>query len=162
MVKKYQDEIVPQGGRVYQIEDIPNGDTCHILDVTEYTQVGAEFHAADVNAACLLEANHQKVNTVHQITTPNTATENIKFIATAAYARGDTFTLNGVELTAKMLNGKPLADGHFGQGAMVTCLLANNVLWFEGGCGAVLVDDTTGVAYRLGINNGKLYIKEDE
>lgn len=160
--KKYQDEIPPYGGRVYQIQDIQGGDTCHILDVTQYEQVGTEFHAADVNAACLLEADHSKTGTVHALTTPNTDTENIKFRATADYAKGDTFTLNGTAVGALTISGRALESGYFKSGAMVRCLLCRGNLYFEGGAAPVIVDDTTGAIYFLGINNGKLYVKEDE
>lgn len=160
--KHYLDEIPPSGGRVYEIVDIPNGDTCHIHDVTEYEQVGTQFHAADVNAACLLEADHAKSGTVHVMTTPNTDTENIKFRATAAYVKGDTFTLNGTACPAQTISGRPLESGYFKAGAMVHCILSRGTLWFEGSRAPVLVDDTTGTVFTLGVNNGKLYIKEDE
>lgn len=159
--KHYQDEIAPASGRVYEIVDIPNGDTCHIHDVTEYEQVGSEFHAADVNASCLLEADHEKAGTVHALTTPNVDTENIKFRATAPYVKGDTFTLNGTAYPAQTISGKPLETGYFKQGAMVHVLLSYGTLWFQGSSNNALVDDTTGAVYVLGVNNGKLYIRED-
>lgn len=159
--KKYQDEIAPSAGRIYEIVDIPNGNTSRILDVTEYEQVGTEFHAADVNAACLLEADHAKAGTVHALTTPNVDTENIKFRATAPYVKGDTFTLNGVACPVQTISGRPLETGYFKAGAMVHCLLSRGTLWFQGSAAPVLVDDTTGDVFLLGVNNGKLYIKED-
>lgn len=160
--KKYQDEIAPASGRVYEIVPIPNGNTSRIMDVTEYEQVGSEFHAEDVNAACLLEADHAKSGTVHALTTPNVDTQNIKFRATAAYVKGDTFTLNGTACSAQTISGRPLESGYFKAGAMVRCLLSRGTLWFEGGAAPVLVDDTTGAVYLLGVKDGKLYIKEDE
>ena len=45
---------------------------------------------------------------------------------------------------------------------MVNCILSRGTLWFEGSRAPVLVDDTTGAVFTLGVNNGKLYIKEDE
>lgn len=161
-VKHYMDDIVPADGRTYQIVDIQGGDTCHILDVTQYSQRGTEFHAADVNAGCLLETEYSKAGTVHKLVTPNEDTENIKFRATADYNKGDTFTLNGTAVDALTVSGRKLESGHFKSGAMVSCLLSRGTLYFEGSRAPVIVDDTTGAIFTLGIDNGKLYIKEDE
>lgn len=160
--KHYMDDIVPADGRTYQIMPITGGDTCKIVDVTQYEQVGTEFHKGDVNAVCLLEADHSKAGTIHALTTPNTDTENIKFRATADFHKGDSFTLNGTAMDIATISGRPLESGYFKTGAMVHCLLSRGTLYFEGSKAPVIVDDTTGALYTLGINNGKLYIKEDE
>lgn len=155
-VKHYKDEIPPSGGRTYKV----NGVVSTIEDTTAYQQEGSGFGAADVNAACVLECNYSKSGTVHSLTTENTATENLKFYATAAFNRGDIFTLNGAAIAAKTLNGEALDTNFFKANSMVECLLRNSTLFFMGQ-NKTIVDDGDGTAYRFGLENGYLYIEED-
>lgn len=155
-VKHYVDEIPPSGGRTYKI----NGVASTVEDVTAYQQEGSGFGAADVNAACVLECNYTKNGRVHELTTQNTTTENLKFYATAAYNRGDTFTLNGTAITAKTLNGEALDTNFFKANSMVECFLRNGTLFFMGQSRSI-VDDENGGAYHFGLENGYLYIEED-
>lgn len=157
-VKHFVDEIPPTGGRVYQI--VTNGTTSTITDVTSYQQEGAGFGAADVNATCILECNYAKVGNVHQLTTQNTTSENIKFFSTAAFTRGDTFTFNGTPVAAKTLDGEALDTNFFKANTLVECFLKNNALHFMGQSKSIK-DDVEGTAYRLGIENGIMYIEED-
>lgn len=98
--------------------------------------------------------------TVHQLVTQNATSENIKFFATANYNRGDTFTFNGVAVTAKTVDGFALDNGFFKANTLVECFMENSVLYFAGQS-KTIKDDTDGTAYRVGIDNGKLYIEED-
>lgn len=157
-VKHYRDDIPPSTGRVYKITT--NGDKSTITDVTEYQQVGSIFGADDVNCACVLECNYTKNGTVHALTTANLLSENIKFFATAPFGRGDTFTLNGVAVTARTTDGKALDSNFFIANTIVECFRKDDILYF-GSSGKSIVDDTTGVAYHLGIDNGQMYIEED-
>lgn len=157
-VKHYVDEIPPSTGRVYRIET--NGATSKITDVTEYDQVGSGFSASDVNRACVLECNYVKSGTVHKLVTDNTTSENIKFFATSAFTRGDTFTFNGAVVTARTTDGRGLDTNFFAANTIVECYRKGNVLFF-GSSGRSIVDDTTGVAYHLGLDNGMMYIEED-
>lgn len=157
-VKYYVDEIPPVSGRVYQI--VTNGQTSTITDVTNYNQEGSGFGAADVNAACVLECNYSKSGTTHQLVTQNSASENIKFFATQDYKRGDLFTFNGASITAKTVDGSAPDNGFFKANTIVECFLKNGVLYFAGQS-KTIKDDTSGTAYRLGIDNGILYIEED-
>lgn len=60
---------------------------------------------------------------------------NIKFVADAAYAEGDTITVNGQLVTAQTQDGAPLADGAWASGATVVCWLDGTTLNFKGGGG---------------------------
>lgn len=156
-VKHYVDEIPPSGGRTYKI----NGTASTIEDVTVYQQEGSGFGATDVNAACVLECNYSKNDTVHTLTTQNTASENLKFYATAAYNRGDTFTLNGTAITAQTLNGEALDTNFFKANSMVECFLRNGALFFMGS-NRTIVDDTDPTnVFRIGISEGFVYLEED-
>jgi len=157
-VKHYVDEIPPASGRTYRIE--VNGDNSKIVDTTQYQQNGTGFGANDVNCACVLECNYSKSGTVHRLTTENTASENIKFFATAAYSRGDTFTFNGTAVTAQTTDGQALDTNFFKANTVVDCFKRGNVLYFASSSKSI-VDDATGTAYHLGIENGIMYIEED-
>lgn len=139
-VKQFVDEIPPETGRKYNITTQDGEST--IEDITIYEQEGTRFGSADVNATCILECNHTKSDTVHALTTQNTTTENLKFIATADYVHGDTFTLNGTAITARMPDGNALSDGFFKMGAVVFGFVRGTNIYFVGGCGyAVSVVD---------------------
>ena len=156
-VKEYVDAI-PNGGRTYSINI--NGDKSTITETTVYEREGATFGATDVHSTCVLECNYSKSGTVHKLTTPNQGSENIKFFATSAFTRGDTFTFNGVAVTARTTDGRGLDTNFFIANTIVDCYRKGNILYF-GSSGSSIVDDSTGEAYHLGIDNGKMYIEED-
>jgi hypothetical protein len=158
-VKHYVDEIPPQSGRVYQI--VTNGTTSTITDVTVYQQEGAGFGSSDVNAACVLECNYAKSGTVHQLTTQNSTSENIKFFATAAYNRGDTFTFNGTAVEAKTVDGAALDTNFFKANTLVVCLLKESVLYFPSQSKALVDDNDATNVFRIGLADGMLYVEDD-
>ena len=155
-VKKYVDEIPPSTGRTYEI----NGTKSTIKDTTVYEQEGTGFGAADVNSTCVLECNYTKSSTVHKLTTENTTSENIKFFATSGYVRGDTFTFNGAIVTAKTTNGEMLGTNFFVANTIVECRKRGNVLYFASASKSIPDDNSTS-AYRIGIENGIMYIEEE-
>lgn len=157
-VKHYVDEIPPSTGRVYRIET--NGNTSTIIDETEYQQKGTPFGANDVNCACILECYYAKNGTVHALTTNNIESENIKFFATADFNRGDTFTFNGTPVVAQTTDGQTLGTNFFKANSIVECRKKGNVLYFASSNKSI-VDDKTGTAFRLGIENGIMYIEEE-
>lgn len=157
-IKHYLDDIPVSEGRVYVITT--SGGKSTIKDVTEYEQKGSSFGAGDVNCIGVLECNYSKKGTVHALTTENILSENIKFFATSAFTRGDTFTFNGVAVTARTVDGKNLDTNFFVANSIVDCFRKDNNLYF-GSSGKSIVDDTTGVAYHFGMKNGQLYIEED-
>lgn len=156
-VKHYVDEIPPSTGRVYRIET--NGNTSTIIDETEYQQKGTPFGANDVNCACILECYYAKNGTVHALTTNNIESENIKFFATADFNRGDTFTFNGTPVVAQTTDGQTLGTNFFKANSIVECRKKGNVLYFASSNKSI-VDDKTGTDFRLGIENGIMYIEE--
>lgn len=158
-VKHYVDDIPPSTGRVYRIET--DGEKSKITDVTEYEQEGSIFSANDVHRTCVLECDYAKNGTVHALTTPNTASENIKFFATAAFNRGDTFTFNGTAVTAQTTDGQALGKNYFKANTVVECRKRGNVLYFGSGSSHI-VDDTNGKSYRIGIENGNMYIEDGD
>lgn len=88
----------------------------------------------DIGAASVRDGvglyTHRKSGTVHALTGSG---DNIRFLATADFAAGDTFTVNGVPCTAKTLGGDSLWAGFFKTGAMVVCWKSEGGLTFNGG-----------------------------
>lgn len=154
-VKHYVDEIPPSTGRVYEIT--PDGNKSRIEDVTEYEQEGTGFGANDVNCTCVLECNYAKSGTVHQLTTENTTSENIKFYATSTFYKGDTFTFNGKAVTAKTMDGLPLGNKFFTYYTIVECRKRGDVLYFANS--KSIGDDKTTASYRIGVEDGNMYIE---
>ena len=74
--------------------------------------------------------SHRKSGTVHELTG---AGENIRFVAAADFAAGDTFRVNGTTCTASTTGGDPLWTGFFHAGATVVCYRTGNALTFNGG-----------------------------
>ena len=157
-VKHYVDEIPPSTGRTYAIT--VDGSNSKITDTTVYEQIGSGFGSGDVNSTCVLECNYAKVGTVHQLTTLNSSSENVKFYATSVFTKGDTFTFNGVPVTARTTDGKELNTNFFVANTMVECFRKDGILYF-GNSGKSITDDRTGESYHFGIENGLLYIEED-
>lgn len=157
-VKHYVDEISPSTGRVYEI--ITDGNTSKIIDKTNYEQVGSGFGATDVNSTCVLECNYAKNGTVHELTTENTKSENIKFYATAGFNSGDTFTFNGTKMAVFTMDRQPLSANFFVRNSIVECRRRGSVLYFTSPSKSI-IDDSTGKAYRFGIENGAMYIEGD-
>ena len=97
--------------------------------------VGAKaLTAADVGAASAAQGMatyiHSKSGTVHNLTGSG---ENIRFVAGADFAAGDTFSVNGAACTAKTAGGDALWAGFFKKGAVVVCWRTGNALTFNGG-----------------------------
>ena len=85
-----------------------------------------------INENAFMTYLHSKSGTNHELTLAGGNT-NIKFIATANFAAGDTFTVNGTEVTAKMPDGNDLSDGYFISGAVVIGFLNGSTIYFVGG-----------------------------
>lgn len=81
-----------------------------------------------------------KVGTVFQIVRTNTDLAVMRFVATANYAAGDTFTVDGVSVTATAMNGTALPAGAFVINQSVECILNGTVLTVVGVGGITSVD----------------------
>lgn len=87
-----------------------------------------EDYAAVENALGVY--THTKSGTVHSLTGKG---DNIRFVATADFAAGDTVQVNGVTCTASTMSGDALWAGFFKSGAVVVCYKNGNSLNFNGG-----------------------------
>lgn len=73
---------------------------------------------------------HKKSGTEHVLTGSG---NNIRFVAAADFAAGDTFRVNGTGCTARTVGGDALWAGFFRAGAVVVCYRTGNALTFNGG-----------------------------
>lgn len=79
-------------------------------------------------------ATATKVGTVHQIVRVNSNCAMLRFVATANYASGDTFTVDGASVTATSVSGEALPAGAFVINQSVLAILNGSVLTvFAGG-----------------------------
>ena len=69
-----------------------------------------------------------KVSNVHQIVRVNSNCNMLRFVATANYAAGDTFTVDGASVTATAVSGEALPAGAFVINQSVLCILNGSVL----------------------------------
>ena len=73
-------------------------------------------------------ATDTKVGTVHQLVRTDSSCNMFRFIATANYAAGDTFTVDGASVTATAMDGSSIPAGSFVINQSVVCILNNLVL----------------------------------
>ena len=97
------------------------------------TQIAPNFTAIDsdlkdVSDAAITTATHTLAGTVHQIVRDDADRAVIRFVATADMATGDTFTVDGVSVTARLVNGEALQTGAFKINNCVECVLVGTVL----------------------------------
>lgn len=81
-----------------------------------------------------------KVGTVFNIVRTNTDLAVMRFVATANYVAGDTFTVDGVAVTATAMNGTALPTGAFVINQSVECILNGAVLTVVGVAGITSID----------------------
>lgn len=92
----------------------------------------AEDFALSENGLPTVEAS--KSGTVFQI--DSVGTQQFILVPDADYAEGDTFTIAGRSVEAKLPNGTSLPGNFFIAGAKIICLLNNDTLYFAAGSGA--------------------------
>lgn len=73
-------------------------------------------------------ATHTKTGTIHTLSFIDTTVPMIRFQATADFNTNDTFTVNGLSVSALTVAGESLPDGAFVIGSMVLCELRDNLL----------------------------------
>jgi hypothetical protein len=77
----------------------------------------------------ILEYTHEKNGAVHELTGTG---GNIKFTATAGYALGDTFSVNGAACAVRTTDGgEGIENGAFAAGAVVSGFLVDGVLYLN-------------------------------
>ena len=73
-------------------------------------------------------ATELKGGTIHAITRSNRDASMFRFVATSDFVAGETFTVDGVQVTAYTTNSEPLATNAYRIGASVIACLVGTVL----------------------------------
>ena len=125
--------------------NIPTGtDTVNLL-----TQCYPNFSALDgylktVADTGVTVATATKVGTVFQLVRTNSDLMVIRFVATGNYNAGDTFTVDGVAVTATAVDGTSLQSGSFVINQSVLAILNGSVLTvYAGGASAPNASDVS-------------------
>lgn len=97
--------------------------------------------------------------TVHAITRTVKSASMFKFTAISNYTSGDTFTVDGVQVTALLTSGEALGTGAYIIGSEVLCSLKDTLLtvYTQGGTVKIAED-----AEKLGGNLPEYYAKQSE
>lgn len=116
-----------------------------IQDVPNYEKIDEQMYLNSI--ASIGQAVELKSGTVHAITRENPDASMFRFVATSRYDEGDTFTVDGVQVTGLLTDGTTLADGAYVINANVLCCLVGTVLTLYTVAGAI---QTAQNALKLG------------
>ena len=119
-------------------EDLYNHLT---IDNPNMDAIDTAMHNNQQAATCT--ATHSKVGSVHTLTRQGGKSPMFRFVATAAFAAGDTFTVDGQAVTAALPDGSGLSAGAFVINANVLCCLVGTQLTVYTVAGAGSVDADT-------------------
>ena len=101
--------------------------------VNPLTQIFPNFTSLDtilrnIANTGITTATEVKTGTVHALTRADTAVSMIRFQAVSRFDSGDTFTVDGVSVTATLPDGETMPDGGYIIGSMVLCELRDTQL----------------------------------
>lgn len=92
-------------------------------------------NAGDIDTAMKAISDHSvgtatelTTGTVHALTRADTDRNVFLFVATSNYTTGDTFTLDGAQVSALTPDGQPLATGSYVIGSSVLCALHDTLI----------------------------------
>lgn len=108
---------VPVGADIVNplVQDFPNWDSLDTI-------------LRNVANTGVTTATHTKAGTIHTLSFSDTTVPMIRFQATADFNVNDTFTVNGLSVSALTVSGESLPAGAFVIGSMVLCELRDNLL----------------------------------
>lgn len=97
------------------VQDVPNYET---IDDAMY----------DNKCASIGIATELRTGTVHALTRQNEDAPMFRFTASSNYASGDTFTVDGVQVSALLVDGTPLPNMAYIIGSEVLCVLKGTLM----------------------------------
>lgn len=120
--------------------------------VNPLTQVNPNFEAIDEQMkknedAGVSTATELLTGSIHGLTRANADASMFRFTATSNYTAGDTFTVDGIQVTALTPTGEALGNGSYIIGSEVLCCLKGTLLTMFLSGGSVTVADN---ALKLG------------
>lgn len=110
-----------------------------VVDVPNYEKIDEVMH--DNELASVATATELLTGTVHALVRAKTNPV-FRFVATANYTAGDTFTVDGVQVTALLVTGEALGSGAYVIGSNVFCILTGTLMTVltNGGTAAIAAD----------------------
>ena len=97
-----------------------------IQDNPNYSAIDTALY--DNKLRVIGNATHVKTGTNHAITLTDSDIAAFKFVATGDYATGDTFSVDGVTVTARVANGSSIPTGAFRINSTVEAILDGTIL----------------------------------
>ena len=104
-----------------------------VHDVANYEKIDEIMKANE--SASISKATELLTGTVHAITRDKQGSPMFRFVATSVYTTGDTFTVDGNQVTALTTTGEPLTSGAYIIGSNVLCCLTGTLLTLFVGVG---------------------------
>lgn len=109
--------------------NIPTGtDAVNLLTQNYPNFTSLDSILKTIELTGITTATCTKVGTVFQLVRTNSAINVIRFVATGNYAAGDTFTIDGVAVTATAVDGSSIPGGAFVINQSVMAILNGSVL----------------------------------
>lgn len=114
----------------YELKQYEGSDTFNPLqvDVPNLTTIDGAMHTNAINS--IPTATHILSGTVHAIVRSNPDAPMFRFVATADFTFGDSFTVDGIAYTAQLTDGQQLNTNAFVEDANVLCCLEGSELTF--------------------------------
>lgn len=128
-----------------------------IQDVPNYEKIDEQMFLNSV--ASVGQAVELKNGTVHALTRENPDASMFRFVATSKFDRGDTFVVDGVQVTGLRTDGKALDDGAYVINSNVLCCLSGTVLTLFVASGDVVTAEN---ALKLGGEEPSYYGKASD
>ena len=112
----------------YELNLVEGSDLVNplIQDVPNYEKIDEQMYLNSI--ASIAQAVELKSGTVHALTRDNPDAAMFRFVATSRFDSGDTFTVDGIQVTGLLTDGTPLSDGAYVINANVLCCLVGTVL----------------------------------
>ena len=97
-----------------------------VIDKPNYIAIDAQMKLNE--DAGVGTATEIKTGTVHALTRANGDNNTFRFVSTSVFNSGDTFTVDGVSVTALLPSGEALPDAAYAIGCNVLCILTSTEL----------------------------------
>lgn len=117
------------------------------VENVNFESVDEIMYGLDANS--IATATELKSGTVHALTRNNPHPRFFSFVATSNYTSGDTFTVDGTQVSALSVSGEALGTGAYVINSTVLCSLVGTVLTVYGVTNVTVADDSNKLGGEL-------------
>lgn len=128
-----------------------------VTDVPNFEAIDEQMYKNQASSVGL--ATELLSGTVHELSRENGDTSMFRFVATSNFTAGDTFTVDGVQVTALLPSGESLGSGAYVINANVLCCLVGTLLTVFVPTGIITTADN---ALKLGGNEPSYYATAEQ